>query len=141
MSSSPLPDLGRRSVLLGALGLVVGVVSAGDGEAPGTVDLVAAALARVPAVAVMVAVALLAAAAAPSRAPALGWGALALAFGLGEVGTVVGLPAWIVDVSPFGHVPPLPGGEFEPVPAIVLLAVAAALTGLAHTAYGRRDVA
>jgi len=87
---------------------VVGLISGDSGEVPGTVALVGAAASRIPSVAVMVAVALLAAAAMPSHARAIGWGALVVAFGLGELGTLVGLPTWLADVSPFAHVSALP---------------------------------
>ncbi|EAP97413.1 putative ABC transporter [Janibacter sp. HTCC2649] len=129
------------AALLLALGLVVALVSGGQGDVPGMGALLGAAAARLPAIAVMVSVALLAAAAVPSRASAIGWGALAAAFGLGELGTTIGLPDWIVTISPFAHVPQLPGGAWSATPTIVLCAIAAALTGLAFTAYRLRDAA
>ena len=129
------------AVLLLALGLVVALVARGQTDAPAMGALLGATAARLPAVAVMVALALLAAAAAPLRASAIGWGGLALAFGLGELGTTVGLPHWLVTVSPFAHVPQLPGGDFSATSAIVLCAIAALLTGLAFTAYRIRDAA
>ena len=127
--------------LMLALGLVVGVVSGGQDDAPGTGELLTAAASRLPAVAVLVAVAVLASAALPTWAPAIGWGVLAVAFALGELGATVGLPDWLVQVSPLAHAPQLPGGEFSATSSIVLCAVAALLTGLAFTAYRRRDTA
>jgi len=129
------------AALLLALGLVVGLVSGGQGEAPGLAALLGATASRLPAVAVMVSVALLAAAAVPVWASAIGWGGLAVAFGLGEFGTTIGLPDWLVGISPFAHVPQLPGGQFSATSALVLCAIAALLTGLAFTAYRLRDVA
>jgi len=124
-----------------AIGLAVAITSKGQGEAPGLGPMLAAALARVPAVLVMVAIAVLAAAAVPTHASALAWGALAVAFGLGELGATVGLPQWLIDVSPFAHVPPLPGGDFTVTPTVVLCAVAAVTTALAFAAYRVRDAA
>ena len=141
LGAHAVPAFALPAVLLLALGLVVGLVSGGQAEAPGMAALVGAAASRLPAVAVMVSVALLASAALPIRGPALGWGALAVAFGLGELGSTVGLPSWLVRVSPFAHVPQLPGGEFTAMSSIVLCAIAAALTGLAFTAYRLRDTA
>lgn len=129
------------AVLLLALGLVVSLVGGGQGEVPGMGALLAAAAVRLPAVAVMVAAALLASAAAPTWAPAIGWGALAIAFGLGEVGTPMGLPDWLIKVSPFAHVPQLPGGDFSAMPLIALTAIAALITAAAFTAYRLRDAA
>lgn len=129
------------AALLLALGLVVALVSGGQGEAPGLVEMLSASAARLPAIAVVVAIALLAAAALPTRAPAIGWGALAVAFGLGEFGSTVGLPDWLVAISPFAHVPQLPGGDFTATSSIVMCAIAAAITGLALAAYRHRDAA
>lgn len=129
------------AALLLALGLVVGLVSGGQGDVPGMGALLAASAARLPAIAVMVAVALLASAAVPTWSSAIGWGWLALAFGLGELGSTIGLPNWLIKVSPFAHVPQLPGGDFSAMPSLVLCAIAAALTALAFTAYRRRDAA
>lgn len=129
------------TALLLALGLVVALVSGGKGDVPGMGALLAASAARLPAIAVMVAVALLASAVAPNRAPAIAWGWLAVAFGLGELGATVGLPDWLITVSPFAHVPPLPGGEFSATPSIVLTAIAALITVGAFTAYRLRDAA
>ncbi|MEO7269776.1 MAG: polyketide antibiotic transporter [Knoellia sp.] len=129
------------TALLLALGLVVALVSGGQGDVPGVGGLLGAAAARLPAIAVMVSVALLAAAAVPNWASPIGWGGLAVAFGLGELGATIGLPDWLVKVSPFAHVPQLPGGDWSATPTIVMCAIAAALTGLAFTAYRLRDAA
>ena len=88
----------------------------------------------------MVSVALLAAAMTPTWAPAIGWSALALTFGLGELGRTVGLPDWLIQLSPFAHVPQPPrwrAGRGRP--PIVPCAVAALLTSLALAAYRLRD--
>ena len=89
---------------------------------------VAAASARIPAMTLLVAVALLAAASIPTWAPAIGWSALALTFALGELGRTVGLPDRVIQLSPFAHVPNLPGGEWAWTPVLVTTAVAAATT-------------
>lgn len=127
--------------LLVSLGLVVALVSGGRGDVPSAGALLAACVARLPAIAVMVAIALLASAALPRVAPVIGWGALALAFGLGELGATIGLPHWLIWVSPFAHVPQLPGGEFSATPSVVLTTIAALITGAAFAAYRRRDAA
>lgn len=141
LGAHALHAIGLPAVLLLALGLVVALASGGKGDVPGMVGLLGAAAARLPAIAVMVSVALLAAAAVPTRASAIGWGGLAVAFGLGELGATIGLPSWLVKVSPFAHVPQLPGGDFSVMPSAMLCAIAAVLTGLAFTAYRLRDAA
>ena len=52
-----------------------------------------------------------------------------------------GLPGWVLDLSPFEHVPQLPGGDFSAAPLIWLCLVAAALTALGMVAFSRRDLA
>ena len=71
----------------------------------------------------------------------LTWGVLLVAFVVGELGRTMGLPTWLIDASPFAHVSQLPGGAFEPLPALVLVAVAAGLVLAGRAAYLRRDVA
>lgn len=127
-------------VLVVALGSVVAAVAGGAAGTPGFGGLVGAALAHVPAIAIMVAIALLAAAALPTWSTAIGWGALGVAFALGELGATVGLPDWLIDVSPFAHVPQLPGGTFTWTPSVVMLAIAAVVTLAAFVTYRQRDV-
>lgn len=129
------------AALVLVVGAMVGLLSSGQGDVPGTASLVGAAAVRIPAIAVMVALALLATATVPRWSGAIAWTGLVGAFGLGELGVTFGLPDWLVKASPFAHVPHLPGGTFSATPTIVLCAVAAALTGLAFAAYRRRDAA
>lgn len=133
--------LGLPAWLVLVAGTAVGLVGPlAAPAAPGVGEVVGAALATVPAVWVVIGLAALLAGAAPRFAP-LTWGVLLVAFVVGELGPTMRLPAWLVDASPFAHVPQLPGGTFEPVPALVLLAVGAALVTAGRTAYARRDAA
>ena len=63
------------------------------------------------------------------RAVAAVWGALAACYLAAFLGPLLGLPEWVMDVSPFTHVPLLPAASFDVVPLLVLTAVAAALCG------------
>jgi hypothetical protein len=45
--------------------------------------------------------------------PPFAWGVLLVAFVVGELGTTMRLPSWVIDASPFAHLSQLPGGEFE----------------------------
>ena len=132
--------LALPAFLMAVLGLVVGVVGpAASPDAPGLGPVVGASLATLPAVWVVIGVTALLAGAVPRFAP-LTWGVLLVAFVVGELGPTMGLPTWLVEASPFAHVSQLPGGAFEPVPALVLVVVAAGLVLAGRAAYGRRDV-
>ncbi|WP_392544732.1 ABC transporter permease [Oryzobacter telluris] len=131
--------LGLPALLMAVLGTTVGIVGpAATPDAPALGPVLGASLATLPAVWVVVGMAALLAGAVPRFAP-LTWGVLLVAFVVGELGPTMDLPSWVVDASPFAHVSQLPGGSFEAVPALVLLAVAAALVLAGRAAYLRRD--
>ena len=75
------------------------------------------------------------------RAAAAGWGVLGACVLLSILGPLLGLPDWVLDLSPFQHVPQLPAAEFAAGPLLVLCAVAAALTAAGLAAFRRRDLA
>ena len=70
----------------------------------------------------------------------VGWAALAGFVILGELGPLMGLSQWVMDVSPFAHVPKLPGAAFSATPLTVLTAVAAVLVAVGLLGLRRRDV-
>jgi len=59
---------------------------------------------------------------------------------LGQVGELLGLPAWVVGLSPYGHLSRLPAESFAFRPELGLTAIAAALLALAVWRYRERDV-
>jgi ABC-2 type transport system permease protein len=68
------------------------------------------------------------------------WAAVAIVILIGELGPVVRLNHWAMDISPFTHLPKLPGGTITATPLIWLVLVAAALTATGLTAFRRRDI-
>ena len=68
------------------------------------------------------------------------WGVLAAGVLLGQLGPLLQLPPWVMNLSPFTHVPRLPGGVFEAAPLLALLGVAALLTIAGLLGWQRRDV-
>jgi ABC-2 type transport system permease protein len=68
------------------------------------------------------------------------WGALAVFLLVLLVGTTLQLNQWLLDVSPFTHVPHLPGGTATATPFVVLVAVAAVLAASGLTGLRRRDI-
>jgi ABC-2 type transport system permease protein len=115
-----------------AYGLRVGDVG---GVLPG---VVAAALVQVPAAWVLAGVAMLLFGLVPGWTP-VSWAALVLCFLIGELGPSLRLPQWVLDVSPFTHVPKLPGGPVDGAPIGWLLLVAVVLTVLGLAGFRRRD--
>jgi ABC-2 type transport system permease protein len=133
--------LALTAFLLVVLGVVLGVVGPTVTElAPSLGESVGASLARLPAVWVLIAVAAALAGAVPRFAP-FAWAVLLVTFLVGELGPSMQLPSWLLDASPFTHLSQLPGGTFEVVPSLALVAVTAVLVVLGGVAYRHRDVA
>ncbi|MFF4128705.1 ABC transporter permease [Microbispora rosea] len=74
------------------------------------------------------------------RFSALAWAALILSVLLVELGALFGLSQWIVDATPFAHVPKLPGSAFTVTPMLWLTAIALALGAVGLAGLHRRDV-
>lgn len=128
-------------VLLAAAGLGVGLADALRTGEPGELPrLLGSALAQAPATWVLAAVAVAAVGLAPRAAP-LAWAALAACAFVGLFGAVLGIPRWLIDASPYGHVPQVPAVEVTAGPLIALTAIAAALTAAGLGALRRRDLA
>ncbi|WP_436232666.1 ABC transporter permease [Actinacidiphila alni] len=75
----------------------------------------------------------------PRAAPAA-WGLLGLFVLLGQLGPVFRLPQAVLDMSPFTHVPKLPGGEMTATPFAWLILVAAAALAAGLAGLRRRDL-
>jgi ABC-2 type transport system permease protein len=68
------------------------------------------------------------------------WGALALALVVGQFGDLLQLDQAVKNLSPFTHLPLLPGPEVVAAPLLWLLAVALALAVAGLAGFRRRDV-
>ncbi|MEV7680428.1 ABC transporter permease [Streptomyces sp. NPDC088341] len=119
-------------MLLGGLGLSLGYGQ----DLPG---ILGASLVQIPAIWVLGALVVLVYGVFP-RAAAAGWAVAGLALALGWLGPVLDLPRWAMNLSPFGHLPKLPGAEMTWPPVLVLTAVAAALTAAGLAGLRRRDL-
>jgi ABC-2 type transport system permease protein len=74
------------------------------------------------------------------RAVMVVWGAFALCFFLGLFGELLDVPAWLIDVSPFSHIPDAPATNVTLSPLIVLTLIAAALSATGLAAFRHRDL-
>jgi ABC-2 type transport system permease protein len=75
-----------------------------------------------------------------ARVATIGWVAFVGFVLLGELGPVFKLKQWVMDVSPFTHVPRLPGATLTWTPLVTLTVVAVLLIGAGLAAFRRRDV-
>ena len=133
--------LAGTALLMLACGLALGLVQMAQTGDPGTFEAnVLAAVVRLPAVWVMVGVTVALYGLARRAAP-IAWAVLVATFLASEIGPLLDLPRWVRDLSPFTHVPNLPGGEVTAGPLLGLLAVAATLIAAGLWAVRRRDLA
>ncbi len=119
--------LGSAAVMLGAgltTGLTYGLASGHPGRE--LLRVLGAAMVQVPAVWVLAAVAVALVGLLPRFAVA-SWGALALCLLFGLVGAALQLSHWLLDISPFSHIPKVPGAAVSVTPLVSLLAIAVAL--------------
>jgi len=58
---------------------------------------------------------------------------------IGLFAQLLNLPDWVVDISPFQHVPAMPADDFELGPLLALTGVAAALAIVGVAGFRRRD--
>ena len=68
------------------------------------------------------------------------WTALAVCGLIGVLGPALNLSRAALDISPFTHVPRLPGGVFSVVPLLWLTAFALAAGAVALAGLRRRDI-
>jgi ABC-2 type transport system permease protein len=129
-------------VLLVLAGLGIGLIhgaNTGDvGKAVG--QLLGSAMVQLPAVWVLAGITVALFGLAP-RLATLAWAAVAVFLLLTEFGAFLNLNKWAVDISPYTHVPKLPGGTFTATPLLWLLCIAVGLTVVGLAALRRRDLA
>jgi ABC-2 type transport system permease protein len=105
-------------------------------------DLVGAALVQLPAVAVLGAAVLVLVMLVPRWSVGLSWTLVGAGIFVGPMfGPSLGLPAWLLDLSPFSHVPNAPAVPIGAEPVLGLVAACAVLAAVGAAAMRRRDLA
>lgn len=133
--------LGGVAVLLVSAGLLAGTVHAAQvGDAALVGKVLTGALVQVPAAWVLVGITVAAYGLAPRLAVA-GWSALVVFLLLGELGPIFGFDQWLMDLSPYAHVPKVPGSAITATPLLWLLVVGVAATAVGLASLRRRDIA
>lgn len=126
---------GGSALILLLAGIGLGL---GHGREPGAA--IGATLAQLPAVWLIGALAALLYGAVPQYAAAA-WAVAGGTLALGWVGPALNLPQAVLNLSPFAHLPRLPGaGVLHPAPLLALTALAVALTAAGLGALRRRDM-
>ncbi|MFE6160794.1 ABC transporter permease [Streptomyces sp. NPDC056486] len=119
-------------MLVGGLGLAVGY---GQDLGP----IMGACLVQVAAIWALGGLAVLLVGAFP-RAAVAAWAVAGVCLAVGWIGPALSLPQAALNVSPYGHLPKLPGGGMEWAPVVVLLAIAAAFVATGLAGLRRRDM-
>ncbi|MEU5164442.1 ABC transporter permease [Streptomyces sp. NPDC020875] len=124
-------------------GAVVVVTAAGLGLAVGHGKdfgaVLGAALVLLPAVWLLGGLAVLVHGFFPRYAPAA-WAVVGTALAIGWLGPALDLPAAVLDLSPFSHLPKMPGEAMNWPPVLVLTALAAGLVAAGLAGLRRRDI-
>ncbi|MGN6792429.1 MAG: ABC transporter permease [Streptosporangiaceae bacterium] len=120
-----------------AAGLGFALRSGGTGEIG---PLIAAGLGQLPASLVIGGVAAAFVGLLPEASVAAGWSALGIAVLMLFLGAALKLSHWVLDISPFQHLPKLPGGTVIAAPLIWLSAIALALAVAGILGLRRRDI-
>lgn len=113
--------------------------AASTGEAVQLGAILGASLAYLPAVWLVTGIAVLLVGAAP-RLTYLAWVALIAFLLIAEVGALLSWPSWVLEISPFAHVPKLPAAAMEWAPLIALTAIAGALVAAGAVRFQQRDL-
>jgi ABC-2 type transport system permease protein len=131
------------SVLLALAGLAAGLgygLRTGAGG-PQAARMLGAAMAQLPASLVIAGVAVALVGLLPGASVAGAWTVLGAVVVIDLFGEVLQLSHWLLDVSPFTHVPKLPGGTVSAAPLLWLCLAAVTFTALGLAALRRRDIA
>ncbi|MGV9884956.1 ABC transporter permease [Streptomyces sp. NPDC003006] len=125
---------GGTVVLMTVCGLGMAI---GHGADAGAV--LGACLARLPAVWVLGGLAVLLVGAYPKGAVAA-WAVVGVCLAIGWIGPALDLPQAVMNLSPFGHLPKLPGAAMSWPPLVALTLIGVALAGAGLAGLRRRDM-
>ena len=140
MGASLLLAMAVAAVMLAVMGLGIGIgAGLSMDDASWIATSVTAAIAYLPASAVTVGLAALLLGWAP-RAAGWSWALVAFAAVVLYFGGILDLPQWLIDVSPFSHVPQQPAESFDAAPLAWLAVIAVALTAAGLIGIRRRDI-
>ncbi|HZN16844.1 MAG TPA: ABC antibiotics transporter [Micromonosporaceae bacterium] len=135
--------LGGAVLLMLVLAVAMGITGgqAVGGTASLLRDLVGAALVQLPAMAVFGATVVVVVMLLPRWSVGLSWALVVFAIFVGPMfGPSLGLPTWLLDLSPFTHVPNAPAAAISPGPVLGLGLASALLAGAGILLLRRRNL-
>jgi len=140
-ASHILVAIAGSAVAILAAGLVAGLsygIASGDvgGRLPAVLTVAAL---QLPAIWMLVAVTVALFGLVPRFTP-VAWGVLVAFIALYLLGSLAGLPHWLINVQPFTHAQRTPGQPFDATPVIWLLLIDAILLSVGLLAFQRRDL-
>lgn len=126
------------SLLAGGVvaGLTYAVVT---GDAGQVARLAGSAAAHIPSVLVMASITLALFGALPAASSGA-WAVLVGFLVLGQLGPIIGIPQWVMNLSPFTHTPSVPASRLQVAPLAWMMLVAGGLTSAGVLGFRRRDV-
>lgn len=129
------------AVMMAAFGLASGMSygSSTGGVGHEMARLLAAAVVELPAIWVLAGIAVALFGLLP-RLASLSWAALVAFLLLGQLGDLLKLSRTVMNLSPFTHIPKLPGGEVTVAPLVWLIVIALALTTAGLAGLRQRDI-
>ena len=133
---------GGSALLLAVAGLATGLGYGLRTGSPGpeTARMLGAAMAQLPATLLVAGVAVVLVGWWPGGAVAGAWTAVGAVVAISLFGAALQLPHWGLDISPFTHVPKLPGGTVAVTPLLWLSLAALALAAAGLAGLRRRDI-
>jgi ABC-2 type transport system permease protein len=126
--------------LLTGLSVSISYILAADAAWSEIGTLTAAAFVHAPAVLAIGGLTVLTFGLWPRATIAVSWGAFIFCLIVMQLQAALDLPQWIVNVSPFVHIPIAPSQSVSPMPLVSLLAIAAALAFIGFGAFRHRDI-
>ena len=121
-------------------GLVAALAFVAGGESDEFWPAIGSAAVQLPAALVFAGVTALVFALIPRATIGLGWGLLALGFILGEFGSLLKMPEWLRNVSPFTHTPVVPSDSVDWWALVILALIAVVGGAVALVIVRRRDL-
>jgi ABC-2 type transport system permease protein len=127
-------------VLITGLSLSISYVLAADESWDKVLSLTGAMFVHLPSILALAGFVIATFSLFPRLAIGLAWGSFAFCLLIGQLGAVLRLPQWVLNISPFGHTPTVPAEPLALLPLTILFGIALALTVLGLVAFRRRDL-